>query len=45
MVRKSYEKKDKKGKVSEWEWEETPEVKEALKKLHDSTLRVQKETT
>ena len=27
-------KKDKKGKEEEWSWEETPEVVEALKKLH-----------
>ena len=26
--------KDKKGKEEEWSWEETPEVVEALKKLH-----------
>ena len=27
--------KDKKGKEEIWEWEETPEVVEALKKLHE----------
>ena len=27
--------KDKKGREESWEWEETPEVVEALKKLHE----------
>jgi hypothetical protein len=35
-VSKKNFKKDKKGKEEEWSWEETPEVVEALKKLHES---------
>jgi len=34
MTKKSFTKTDKKGREETWEWEETPEVKEALKKLH-----------
>ncbi len=34
MSKKNF-KKDKKGKEEEWSWEETPEVVEALKKLHE----------
>ena len=45
MTRKSRSKKDGKGREETWEWEETSEVKEALKRLHDSALRVQKGTT
>ena len=33
-VKKSFKKKDKKGREETWEWEETPEVKKALEKLH-----------
>ncbi len=33
--KKSFTKKDKKGREETWEWEETPEVREALKKLHE----------
>ena len=34
MGKKSNTKKDKKGREESWEWEETPEVIAALKKLH-----------
>ncbi len=33
MTKKSF-KKEKKGHGEEWEWEETSEVREALKRLH-----------
>ena len=32
--KKSWTKIDKKGREETWEWEETPEVTEALKRLH-----------
>tara|TARA_B100001250_G_C19784094_1_gene783277 strand:- start:891 stop:1022 length:132 start_codon:yes stop_codon:yes gene_type:complete len=34
MTKKTFEATDKKGRQSTWEWEETPEVKAALEKLH-----------
>jgi len=34
MTKKSKAKKNNKGKEDTWEWEETPEVIAALKKLH-----------
>ena len=34
MTLRTFSKKDKKGREETWEWEETPEVTEALKKLH-----------
>ena len=33
-VKKSFTKKDKKGREETWEWEETPEVRKALEVLH-----------
>tara|TARA_B100000131_G_scaffold83464_1_gene80435 strand:- start:157 stop:306 length:150 start_codon:yes stop_codon:yes gene_type:complete len=33
-VKKSYTKKDKKGREETWEWEETPELRKALEVLH-----------
>ena len=35
MTKKSRSKKDGKGREEEWSWEETPEVAEALRKLHE----------
>ena len=32
--KKSFTKKDKKGREETWEWEETPEVRKALEVLH-----------
>ncbi len=32
--KKSWTKIDKKGREETWEWEETPEVRKALEKLH-----------
>tara|TARA_B100001059_G_C17575962_1_gene447425 strand:- start:208 stop:381 length:174 start_codon:yes stop_codon:yes gene_type:complete len=34
MTKKNFNKKDKKGREETWEWEETPETIEALKKLN-----------
>ena len=34
MTKKEFKTTDKKGRESTWEWEETPEVTEALKRLH-----------
>ena len=34
MTKKTFETTDNKGRQSTWEWEETPEVTEALKRLH-----------
>ena len=36
-VNKSFTKQDKKGREETWEWEETPEVHAALKKLQESS--------
>ena len=37
MTTKTFTKKDKKGREETWEWEETPELLEALEKLSKST--------
>ena len=34
MTKKELKKIDKKGREETWEWDETPEVTEALKRLH-----------
>ena len=34
MVKREFHKTDKKVRKETWEWEETPEVKEALERLH-----------
>jgi|TARA_B100000131_G_scaffold37180_1_gene33802 hypothetical protein len=34
MTKKQFKKTDKKGREETWEWEETPEVRAALDKLH-----------
>lgn len=36
MATKSHTKTGKKGHKEEWSWEETPEVTEALSKLHQT---------
>jgi hypothetical protein len=36
MTKKQFKKIDKKGREETWEWEETPEVKEALDRLHNN---------
>ena len=44
MTKKSLAKTDSKGREETWEWEETPEVIAALKKLHE-TIRRNNETS
>ena len=34
MTKKEFKKIDGKGREETWEWDETPEVTEALKRLH-----------
>tara|TARA_B100000530_G_scaffold173630_1_gene109630 strand:+ start:260 stop:391 length:132 start_codon:yes stop_codon:yes gene_type:complete len=34
MTKKEFKKIDSKGREETWEWDETPEVTEALKRLH-----------
>jgi len=36
MTKKTFTKTDKKGREETWEWEETPEVKKAVEKLHQT---------
>ena len=36
MTKKQFKTTDNKGRESVWEWEETPEVIEAVKKLHQT---------
>lgn len=36
-------KKDSKGREEEWSWEETPEVTEALKNLHNTIRKLESE--
>ena len=38
--KKSWTKIDKKGREEVWEWEETPEVRKSLKKLHQNETEV-----
>ena len=42
MTKRTFESIDKKGKQTTWEWEETPAVLEALKKLHGPKYDVSK---
>jgi len=44
MTKKSLTKTDSKGREETWEWEETPELIAALKKLHE-TIRRNNETS
>ena len=36
MAKKSHKKTDSKGREEIWEWEETPEVTEAVARLHQT---------
>ena len=36
MTKKEFKKIDSKGREETWEWEETPEATEALKRLHQN---------
>ncbi len=42
MTKKEFKTKDKKGRESTWEWEETTELQEALARLHkDMKTRIE----
>ena len=43
MTKKSFTTVDKKGRESTWEWDETPEVRKALEKLHQDIREVKDE--
>ena len=43
MTKRTFESIDKKGRQTTWEWEETPEVLESLKKLHEAKYDVSKQ--
>jgi len=45
MTKRKFSKTDKKGREETWEWEETPEVAEAIKKLNGDTRKVTEEDT
>ena len=38
MTKKEFKKTDSKGREETWEWDETPEVVAALKKLHNTVV-------
>ncbi len=38
--KKSWTKKDSKGREETWEWEITPEARDAIKKLHENETKV-----
>ena len=41
MATRTYKKIDSKGREETWEWEETPEAKEALRKLHKTIAELE----
>ena len=41
MATRTYKKIDSKGREETWEWEETPETKEALRKLHKTIAELE----
>ena len=41
MTKREFRKTDKKGCQEIWEWEETPEVKKAIRKLHKTTAELE----
>ena len=43
MTKKEFKTTDKKGRETTWEWDVTPEVTEALKKLRTSTEKLHQE--
>ena len=45
MTKRKFSKTDKKGREETWEWEETPEVAEAIKKLNGDIRKVTEEDT
>ena len=42
MTKKQFKKTDKKGREETWEWEETPEMSEAVKRLHKTICELEK---
>ena len=44
MTKKEFKTTDKKGRETTWEWEETPEVRAAIERLHkDMKTRIEEE--
>ena len=41
MVKKQSKKIDSKGREEIWEWDETPEAKEAIRKLHKTIAELE----
>ena len=41
MTKKEFKKTDSKGREETWEWEETPETKEARRKLHKTIAELE----
>jgi hypothetical protein len=41
IVKKEFKKTDSKGREEIWEWEETPEVRAALAKLHETISQLE----
>tara|TARA_S200002703_G_scaffold41506_1_gene36037 strand:- start:251 stop:406 length:156 start_codon:yes stop_codon:yes gene_type:complete len=41
MTRKQLKKIDSKGREETWEWEETPEAKSAIEKLHKTAYEME----
>ena len=39
MSTKKFKKVDKKGREEIWQWDETPELSKAIKRLHNSGLK------
>tara|TARA_B100000073_G_scaffold321057_1_gene301241 strand:- start:114 stop:269 length:156 start_codon:yes stop_codon:yes gene_type:complete len=44
MSKKAHKKTDKKGREETWEWEETPEVTEAVARLHQTIRDLESKT-
>tara|TARA_B000000609_G_C24000180_1_gene254489 strand:- start:307 stop:462 length:156 start_codon:yes stop_codon:yes gene_type:complete len=41
MTKKEFKKTDSKGREEIWEWEETPEAKQAIRKLHKTIAELE----
>ena len=41
MTKKEFKKTDSKGREETWEWEETPEMKEAIRKLNKNIAELE----
>jgi hypothetical protein len=42
-MKKQFKKTDSKGREEIWEWEDTPEMREAVERLHDDIRRLEAE--